>query len=77
MYFEFLEGPGLNTIMTQKTSKFGELNTYKQQLNDDGLFMYYCLQIKTKETVLSGNVEHKPENEYLSLRVYCDCVNNK
>ena len=77
MYFEFLEGPGLNTIMTQKTSTFEELNTYKQQLNDDGLFMYYCLQIKTKETVLSGNIEHKPEEEYLSLRVYCDFVDNK
>ena len=77
MYFEFLEGPGLSTIMTKKVSQFSDLNTYKQKLNDDGLFMYYCLQIKTKESVLSGNIEHKPENEYLSLRVYCDFVDNK
>ena len=77
MYFEFLEGPGLNTLVTQKVSTFEELTTYKQKLNDDGLFMYYCLQIKTKETVLSGNIEHKPEEEYLSLRVYCDFVGNK
>jgi hypothetical protein len=46
MYFEFLEGPGLNTLVTQKVSTFEELTTYKQKLNDDGLFMYYCLQIK-------------------------------
>ena len=77
MYFEFLEGPGLNTLVTQKASTFEELTTYKQKLNDDGLFMYYCLQIKTKESVLSGNIEQKPEEEYLSLRVYCDFVDNK
>ena len=39
MYFEFLEGPGLNTLVTQKVSTFEELTTYKQKLNDDGLFM--------------------------------------
>jgi hypothetical protein len=77
MYFEFLEGPGLNTLITKKVSAFEELTTYKQKLNDDGLFMYYCLQIKTKESVLSGNIEQKPEEEYLSLRVYCDFVDDK
>ena len=69
MYFEFLEGPGLSTIMTKKVSQFSDLNTYKQKLNDDGLFMYYCLQIKTKSTLLAED----PSMD-LSIRVYCDFV---
>lgn len=69
MYFEFLEGPGLSTIMTKKVSQFSNLNTYKQKLNDDGLFMYYCLQIKTKSTLLAED----PSMD-LSIRVYCDFV---
>jgi len=69
MYFEFLEGPGLSTIMTKKVSQFSDLNTYKQKLNDDGLFMYYCLQIKTKSTLLAED-----SSMDLSIRVYCDFI---
>lgn len=72
MYFEFLEGPGINTITTQKVSSFNNLNTYKQNLDDDGLFMYYCLQVKTKESLIRNN----PQID-LSIPVYCDYINGR
>lgn len=68
MYFEFLEGPGLKTIDTKNVSDYQNLltSTYKQKLDEDGLYMYYCLQVKTKDSLLND-----PDIE-LSERVYCD-----
>lgn len=71
MYFEFLDGPGLNLLSTMKVSSLNELNTYKHKLSKDGLFMYYCLQVKTKE-LLDNN-----QKSDLSSQVYCDYINDR
>jgi hypothetical protein len=55
-----------------KASEFTNLNTYKQKLDKDGLFMYYCLRVRTKESILS----EKPSAD-LSTPVYCDYINEK
>lgn len=62
MYFEFLEGDGLDTWTTRKVSEMPSL--YKQKLHDDGLFMYYCLEVEVKSSLEAKNVDKFAERAY-------------
>lgn len=69
VYIEFVDGPGLSAINTVQLSIDDVPIVYKQSLAQDGLHVYYRLQILTKQHILDNE-------STIDGRFYYDIITN-